>query len=46
MKAGRCARHQFNGLFIVVAVALANIAINIGAKPSPTNQTAIQSEPD
>ena len=39
---GRCARHHFNGLFILVAVTLANIDMNIGPKPPPTNHSMIE----
>ena len=36
---GRCVPHHVNGLFILVAVTLAKIAKNIGAKPPPTNHS-------
>jgi len=39
---GRCACHHVNGLFILVAVTLAKIARNIGAKPPPTNHSMIE----
>lgn len=39
---GRCARHYLSGLSILVAVALASIARNIGPKPPPTRNNMIE----